>query len=119
MAVTSDTSSASTTVGAHIVQCLAELRMLAKLPRVGTVKVKGTMLGTFTPVNTSTTKFSSAAKQEKGKPIPAEYENEKGEKVKVATETKGEGTEAFGYEGSGLASTQTVVITGEPIEVSA
>jgi len=61
---------------------------------------------------------SQVEKQEKGKPPPSLYENEKGEKVKIKTETKGEGVEAFGYEESGLEATHTITAAGA-VEIGA
>jgi len=83
-----------------------------------TVKIKGTKLWKLTPVNTSTKEYTLSSTQEKGKPKPSEYENEKGEKVKPAAEVKGEGTLTFGYEAAGTEETQSPR-TAEAIEIGA
>lgn len=83
-----------------------------------TVKVKGSSVAPLTPINTSTKSYSATAKEEKGKSIPSEYENNNGEEVKATTETKGEGVVAFGYEDSGLEGTLSIT-TAEAVEVVA
>lgn len=70
-----------------------------------TIKVKGSTLILITPLNTATKLFKTSAKQTKGKPEDSSYWNEANEFVTDKTETKGEGTEAFGYEPSGAEGT--------------
>ena len=83
-----------------------------------TVKVKGALLSKLTPINSSTKTLTLLSNQIKGAPFPSEYENENGEKVKAKTETKGEGTEAFGYEESGWEAAHTLT-AAEAVEVEA
>jgi hypothetical protein len=82
------------------------------------MKVKGNALGLITPVNTKSTLLKISATMSKGKPTDLAYETDAGVKGTAKTETKGEGSEAFGYEESGLEGTEDL-IPAESIEVKA
>ena len=78
-----------------------------------TLKVKGSTVCPVSPINTKTKTLTLSCKQTKGVQSPTEFENEKGEKVKDITETKGEGLKSFGFEQSGLTSTETLTLATE------
>jgi hypothetical protein len=67
--------------------------------------VRGGNIGKLTPVNSPTSKPTLTFAQTKGVQSPTEYENESGGKVKLITETSGEGLKKFAFEQSGLSST--------------
>jgi hypothetical protein len=77
--------------------------------------VRGGNIGKLTPVNTPTTKPTLTFAQTKGVQSPTEYENEGGGKVKLITETSGEGLKKFPFEQSGLASTDELEF-GSPVK---
>jgi len=78
-----------------------------------TLKVKGSTICPISPINSKTKTLTLTCTQKKGVQEPTEYENEKGEKVKDITETKGEGLKSFAFEPSGLQSTETLTLAIE------
>jgi hypothetical protein len=84
-----------------------------------TIKVRGSTLILISPLNKEAKLFPTSAKQTKGKPEDSSSWNEAGtELVTNTTETKGEGTEAFGYEESAAEGTGDL-LTETNITISA
>jgi hypothetical protein len=81
------------------------------------LKVRGSVIGVLTPVNTVAEEFTLTFKQKKGVQEPTEYEEE-GKKVKDITETEGSGIKTFKFEPSGLETTDTLKFE-EKVEVKA
>ncbi|HEY2141739.1 MAG TPA: hypothetical protein VGG98_06740 [Solirubrobacteraceae bacterium] len=58
-------------------------------------EIRGSILVPITPTNTLTKEFTLKARGTHGEQVPQEYENEKGEKVKVTLEGRLFGAESF------------------------
>lgn len=82
------------------------------------LKVRGSVIGVVTPINTVTSELTLTFKETSGKQEPSEYENEEGKKVKDITEAEGSGLKTFKFEPSGLSLTDTLKFE-EAVEVKA
>jgi hypothetical protein len=86
-----------------------------------TLKLRGAVIGAATPINEEVappSKFAIAFSQTKGTQKPTEYEKEEGAKTKAILELSGSGKKAFGFEQTGLASTEELLFE-ETAEIEA